>query len=183
MLLIPNGIPIFNTQGLVKYYSGMSKRTGNNVATRWEDGRSHPLPQDYADMLGWDELANLVIKACDTIQDKHQIMIYGENYGQAGSVDFYTRSLGYEPVISFADSYLLWATDSISSRKRFFVYVNDEMGNDVKRLFSQIDSVGSITNKYAREYGTSVYLCRNPRADFPKFWAARARQVKAERFH
>jgi len=29
-------------------------------ANRWEDGKTHNLPQDYADMLGWKELAHLV---------------------------------------------------------------------------------------------------------------------------
>jgi hypothetical protein len=183
ILLVPNGIPIFSTEGLVKYYSEISKKTGNDVATRWESGRNHPLPQDYADMLGWDELANLVLKACDSIADKNQIMIYGENYGEAGSIDHYTRSLGYEPAISFSDSYLLWASDSISSKKKIFIYVNDEMGQDVKNLFAQIDSIGSITNKFAREFGTSVYMCRHPRFDFPAFWAKRVKQVKDERFH
>jgi hypothetical protein len=181
-LLVPTGIPVYNTEGLVKYFDRVSKRTGNTVATRWEDGNAHPLPQDYADMLGWDELANVVIKACDTIVDKKQIMIYGENYGQSGSIDHYTYKLGYDHAVGFTDSYLLWAPDTISHNKKIFVYVNDELGADIKKLFAQIDSAGCITNKYARERGTSVYICRKPIGDFPKFWAWRVKQVKQERF-
>lgn len=30
---------------------------------RWEDGKEYPLPQDFADMLGWKELAAKVDKA------------------------------------------------------------------------------------------------------------------------
>ncbi len=181
-LFIPTGIPVYKTEGLVDYFNMMSKKTGVDMGTRWEDARIHSLPQDYADMLGWDELANLVIKACDTIADKRQIMIYGENYGQAGSIDHFTHKLGYEHTIGFNDSFLFWAPDSITSQKKIFIYVNDQMGQDVRKLFAQIDSVGSITNKYAREYGTTVYMCRNARYDFPKFWAMRVKQVKKERF-
>jgi uncharacterized membrane protein len=182
LLFVPTGIPIYKTEGMVDYFNRMAKRTGSDMGTRWEDGRTHSLPQDYADMLGWDELANLVIKACDTVADKKQIMIYGENYGQAGSIDHFTYKLGYEHTIGFSDSFLFWAPDSITNQKKIFIYVNDQMGQDVRKLFAQIDSVGSITNKYAREYGTTVYMCRNARHDFPKFWEERVKQVKGERF-
>ena len=181
--IVPIGIPVFNTKGLISFFRGIHQKTGVEVATRWEDGRIHPLPQDYADMLGWDELAKLVIKACDTMKDKSQIMLYGENYGEAGSIEHYTRSLGYGPACSFSDSYLLWAPDSISKKKTVFIYINSEMGQDVRNLFAQIDSLGSITNKYAREFGTSVYMCRRARNSFPEFWARRVKQVKAARFH
>jgi len=181
-LFVPTGIPIYKTAGLIDYFSKMSKATGVDMGTRWEDARIHSLPQDYADMLGWDELAKLVIKACDTIADKRQIMIYGENYGEAGSIDHYTCKLGYDHTIGFNDSFLFWAPDSISDQKKIFIYVNDELGADIKKLFGQIDSVGSITNEYARERGTSVYMCRNAIHDFPKFWAGRVKQVKEERF-
>jgi hypothetical protein len=179
--LIPNGIPIFKTEGLVEYYKTMSIKTGNTVATRWEEGRIHALPQDYADMLGWDELYKLVEKACDTVKNRSSIMIYAENYGEAGSIDHYLRPLGYEQAVSFNDNYLLWAPDSISEAKSIFIYVNDELGHDVSLLFAQIDSIGCIKNIYAREQGTTVYMCRNPRTSFPKFWSWRVKQVKAER--
>ncbi|CAN5389602.1 hypothetical protein BH10BAC3_BH10BAC3_19800 [soil metagenome] len=50
-MLFPNKSPdyIVNNSGHKKY--GL---------LRWEDGKDDALPQDYADMLGWKELANKV---------------------------------------------------------------------------------------------------------------------------
>jgi hypothetical protein len=179
--LIPGGIPIMSANNLAGFYAKIPPKMGAEVLLRWEDGKMHPLPQDFADMLGWDELANIVINACDTIRDKNRIMIYAENYGQAGAIDHFGKPFNLPQVISFSDNYLLWASDSIPSGRDLFFYVNNELGGDINSLFAQIDSIGSITNPYAREFGTTVYLCRSPRADFRHFWAMRVKEVKQGR--
>ncbi len=151
---------------LVAYFSKVPAKMGGEALLRWEDGRMHPLPQDYADMLGWDELGGIMIKACDTIQDKKRLMIYCENYGQAGAVDLYGRCHKLPEVVSFSDAYRLWAPDTISHTKDIFMYVNNELGGDVDSIFGKIVIAGRITNPYAREKGTTVYMCREPREDF-----------------
>ncbi len=128
-------------------------------------------------MLGWDELGGIVVKSVDTIQDKKRLMIYCENYGQAGAVDYYGREHGLPEAVSFADAYRLWIPDTISKSKDIFIYVNNELGRDVDSLFANIIVAGSIKNPYAREKGTTVYLCRQPRGDFPAFWHRRVREV------
>ena len=178
--ILPGAIPFMSAPRLVSYFSRISPKMGGEALVRWEDGKMHPLPQDYADMLGWDELGSVVLKACDTIKDKKRIMIYCENYGQAGAVDYCARCHGLPEVISFADAYCLWAPDTISKSQDIFIYVNDELGADVDSIFANIIVAGSITNPYAREKGTTVYMCREPRADFPAFWKRRVMEVKRD---
>jgi len=179
--LFPGGIPFLPARQLAEFYKIVPGKAGNQLLLRWEDGNLHPLPQDFADMLGWDELAGVVISACDSIQQKERILIYADNYGQAGAIDHFGRNHGLPPVICFTDSYLLWAPDSLSGREDMFFYVNEELGTDMVELFSRIDSIGSITNPFAREYGTSVYLLREPRHNFAAFYAERVRAVKSNR--
>jgi hypothetical protein len=174
------GIPIMPAGKLADFYAKIPPNKGSEALLRWEDGRMHPLPQDFADMLGWDELANLVINACDSIADKERIMIYAENYGQAGAIEHYGGPYGLRHVASFSDSYALWIPDSVSIKQDLFFYVNDDLGDDVDSLFARIDTVGSITNPYAREHGTTVFLCRQPRSDFNAFWKSRVREVRDE---
>ncbi len=178
LTVAPGGIPVMKAQALERYFYKIPQDMGGEALLRWEDGKMHPLPQDFADMLGWDELGNIVIKACDTIPDKSRILIYGENYGQAGAIDHFGRRHGLPATTSFSDSYRLWIPDTIPVRKDIFIYVNDELGEDVDSLFTHIDSVGSITNPYAREFGTTVFLCRMPRSDFRSFWEERVKSVK-----
>jgi len=51
-----------------------------------------------------------------------------------------------------------------------FIYVNNELGEEVEELFSDIIEVGRISNPYAREYDTRVYLCREPVRSFNEFY-------------
>jgi hypothetical protein len=178
--LVPGGIPIMPAGKLADFYSKIPPKMGAEALLRWEDGRMHPLPQDFADMLGWDELGNLVIRACDTIADKNRIMIYAQNYGQAGAIEHYGGPYGLPHVASFSDSYALWIPDSVKVNQDIFFYINNELGGDVDSLFIRIDTVGSITNPYARELGTTVFLCRQPRSDFNAFWKSRVKEVRGE---
>jgi hypothetical protein len=176
--LVPAGIPIVPAEKLASYFGNISPKMGGEALLRWEDGKMHPLPQDFADMLGWDELGNIIVKASDTIEDKRRIMIYGENYGQAGAVDHYGQTHNLPPAISFSDSYLMWMPDSVSSNVNMFFYINGERGDDIFPMFERVDSIGCITNPLAREYGTSVFLCRNPGPEFREFFKKKVREVK-----
>jgi hypothetical protein len=72
----------------------------------------------------------------------------------------------------------LWAPDTLAPNVNTFIYINDELGDDVKDLFQDIQPMGGITDTLAREFGTTVYLCRQPKRSFPEFWVARMREVK-----
>jgi hypothetical protein len=176
--MAPGGIPLAKAEKLAAYFSSIPSSTGIDALLRWEDGKTHPLPQDFADMLGWDELGKIVIAATDTIADKDRIMLYGENYGQAGAMDYYCRGHNLPPVASFSDSYLLWLPQSLPPNKDILVYVNDELGEDIDSLFASVTLVGQITHPLARERGTQVYFCSQPRGSFPEFWCSRVGQVR-----
>lgn len=177
-LIVPMGIPVMSAERLAALYSKIPAYMGGEALLRWEDGDMHPLPQDFADMLGWDELAGIVIRASDTIADKSRIFIYAENYGQAGAIEHFGKPHGLPDVVSFSDSYLLWIPDSLSPEKDLFFYINDELGEDVDSLFAHCDSIGSVTNRNAREFGTTVYLCRSPKDNFNRFWSDRVWWVR-----
>jgi hypothetical protein len=180
--LVPGGIPLMSAGKLAAFFEKLPPKMGAEALLRWEDGRMHALPQDFADMLGWDELGNIVVKACDTIQDKNRIAIYAENYGQAAAIDHFGEPYNLPPVASFSDSYVLWIPDSLPSRVDIFFYVNNELGSDIQPMFATIDSVGSITNPYAREFGTTVYLCRSPKQEFRDFFRDKVKEIKEHRF-
>jgi hypothetical protein len=59
------------------------------------------------------------------------------------------------------------------------IYVNDEMGDDVREIFSDIRIIGGITDPLARECGTKVYLCTLPVKSFNHFWMERYPKVKS----
>jgi hypothetical protein len=174
--IFPFGCPILEAPAMARYGKWITTRLGLDGPLRWEDGFVHDLPQDYADMLGWDEMAQKVAKAYHASENPDQCLIYCDNYGEASAVYYARKKLKLPEPYSFNETFLLWAPPHITSNA--MVYVNDDLGDDVKNLFAKIDLVGEITSPYSREKGTKIWLCQAPREDFGALWS---RRLKEER--
>jgi hypothetical protein len=175
--ILPFGIPVFKTAGLIKYFNTVESKYGFDLGRTFEDGSKHSLPQDYADMLGWEELTSLANKAWQMIPDKRSAFIYGENYGQAGAITVIGKKYGLPEAVSFSESFMYWFPEKFDPDITSMVYINDEPGEDIQQLFRKITKIGSITNPDAREYGTAVYLCEDPVRSFNEFWIERTNML------
>ena len=171
--MLPFSLPVYEHEKMEEFSKPMAEFTN-----RWEDGKVHNLPQDYADMTGWKELADIVIDTYKELPDesKKKCSIYAEAYCTAGAILFYGKEHGLPEPISFSDNFLLWAPDSISSE--VLIYVNDELG-DIKQLFGNVCLKGQVDNKYFREDGMQVYVCTQPRDNFPSFYAQKVDELKS----
>lgn len=133
---------------------------------RWEDGRDHALPQDFADMLGWRELAAKVDRAYDQLRDPRHTLVLCDNYGQAGAINYYSRHAGLQAVSMSAD-YIYWfPIDTMEVRHVILVQEagdTDKSREREKRLFRTVALFGEIENPYAREKGTRIYLLKEAR--------------------
>lgn len=173
-VFLPFSLPVLSVPKMVAFCQDRVDE-GIDGPMRWEDGEIHPLPQDYADMLGWEEFAPLVAKAVEQLPENTPYFLYASNYGQAGSIDYYGQAYHLRPCTSFADSYRLWASPETDAE--VLIYINDTLGEDVAALFADIELIGTIGNQEAREFGTHVYLCRSPKSSFPDFWRSRYEMV------
>lgn len=159
VVTLPISLPVLRPEAFVQFYRAI----GLQKFHRWEDGEYYDLPQDYADMIGWQELAGMVGETYEKLTPEQQArcVIMANNYGEAGSVNFYGKKYGLPPVISFHDSYLLWAPESITAD--FLIKIGDS--DNLEALFHQVEIVGRITTPYARQEGTPVYFCAAPKTD------------------
>lgn len=169
-IVLPMGKPIYEPQRLVAYFDKVEKFTGNNAIRRDEDNKYNKLPQDYSDMLGWDELASITASAWNQVIDKEGCIIFCENYGQAGAITILGKKYGLPNPVSFSESFIYWAPRNFKHPITTVIYINDNVGSDVKTLFNSIYKEGAISNSLAREKGTGVYLCTEPLRDFNQFW-------------
>jgi hypothetical protein len=130
--------------------------------TRWEDGQLHEIPQDYADMLGWRELAGLVDSAYTMIDDKAHTLVHCDNYGEAGAINFYGHP--YSEALSMNADYIKWyPLDAYEIRN--VILVSDPFDDDPersreKKFFEEVIFIGEITHPYAREKGCRVHLLK-----------------------
>jgi hypothetical protein len=175
--IVPMGIPLFKAEKLAEYFAYAKNKFGFDMVLRWETGRIHSLPQDYADMLGWDELAAITAKAYDHVQDKQATMIYAENFGQAGAVMVLGKKYNLPDPVCFSESFFYWFPRNPEHEITTFIYINDNLGDDIHNLFADCREIGQIQNPLAREFGTGIWLCTNPHSSFNAFWRQRVRQV------
>jgi len=157
---LPFSLPVYSFEKMEEH----SKKTAD-FTNRWEDGKIHNLPQDYADMIGWNEMAGLVIEAYRQLPEaeKKECVIYADQYCTAGAILFYGKEFGLPEPVCFKDNFLLWAPDSIAPQVLIYVSKHPERITD---KFEKSRSFGEINNKYFRENKTAVYICTGPKTDF-----------------
>ncbi len=167
--IVPLGLPVYYPEGLVRYFDLLENQYGIDMGRRFEDGSIHSLPQDYADMIGWEELTKITSRAYRMV-NPDEVVIFAENYGQAGAISLIGEKYGLPEAISFSGSFQYWIPLNFLPGVTTLIYINDELGDDIQRQFGDIKKIGQISNPHAREFGTTVYLCQNPTLPVNEFW-------------
>lgn len=147
---------------------------------RWEDGKEHPIPQDFADMLGWKELAQKVDKVYAQMPNKGQTLVLCDNYGQAGAINFYSKE-GIRAA-SFNADYLHWFDLSIPYKNVIRVKEAQDGDTEMQKTapyFEKAVVEDSITNPYARERGTVIFGFTGAKIDVNKRVAQEIKEVEA----
>lgn len=136
---------------------------------RWEDGKDHPLPQDFADMQGWEELAQKVDKEYSRLSKTGKTMVLCDNYGQTGAINYYSKA-GIVAV-SFNADYINWIDVNKKYKNVIRVKEASEAGKELKEsgsFFEVSKLIDSITNPYARERGTAIFSLQGAKVNINK---------------
>ena len=160
---LPMTLPIMSPEKLAGYFRAI--HIDQSSVVRWEDHKQHLLPQDFADMLGWKEMAEKTSKIYHTLPDsiKNQTMVYGDNYGEAGALGFYGKKLGLPQIYSDNASYVFWLPENFTYK--YFLFVCDQLPDADDAFFNhwaKREILDSITQKYAREFGAKIVLYSQP---------------------
>ena len=181
LLFLPIALPILPPQQLADLYVKMhAEKTG---ALEWEDLKNHPLPQDFSDMLGWEEMTQKAAKAYNLLNnsEKTDAVIFCNNYGMAGAVNYYAPKYKLPQAYSDNASFLYWLPADLNMKN--FVLISDdpnETEHSFAKGFQSVTLVDSITNKYAREYRDYIYLFKGADDNFRKFFSDKIAKDKAE---
>lgn len=170
-LSFPNKSPEYFIKNPEKY-----KKLG---MLRWEDGKDHDLPQDFADMLGWKELARKTDSVYDLIPNKKETIVLCDNYGQAGAINYYTKK-GIKAV-SFNADYVNWFDLDIQYKNLIRIKNHEVKSTEFQEtspFFQSSAIAGEITNKYAREYKTTIFVFTNAKININKRIEAEIKEEK-----
>lgn len=151
---------------------------GSLGLNRWEDGKEHPIPQDFADMLGWSELATLVDSAYRMMPREGRVLIICDNYGQAGAINYYSSIPELQAHTMNAD-YLYWLDLEQKVDHLILVWEKEEQISDRELdFFAEYQEIGKITHPLAREKGTTVHLLRGAKVDINEVLREEVREEK-----
>jgi Dolichyl-phosphate-mannose-protein mannosyltransferase len=159
IVFIPISLPVAKPEALANYYNVMhTEKTG---ALKWEDLQNHPLPQDFADMLGWEEMTQKMAKAYNSLDsnEKAHTFLFCDNYGEAGAVNYYRYKYNLPVAHSDNGSFLYWMPRNIHLDNLILITDDhEEMQHPFIKNFKSAIVTDSVTNIYARERGTLIIV-------------------------
>ena len=105
LFLLPMGLPILPVDTFIAYEDAL-----HITPTAAENQRLNKLPQYWADMFGWPEMAASMAKVYSTLseEERRRAYILVDNYGEASAINFFGPSLGLPPAISGHNAYFTW---------------------------------------------------------------------------
>lgn len=157
--LSPIVVPMLSPQHFLTYTKTLPFRLPVN---EYSHARA-ALPQWYSDQFGWKEIADEAEVAWNRIppQERGDCAIFGQDYGQAGAVDFFGRAHGLPGALSGDRTYWLWGPRGYSGN---CMIVLGDRKERLQELFEQVDFVGtSADNPWALESQIGVHICRQPK--------------------
>jgi len=180
LILVPSLLPIWEPQKLADFYK--KYKVGKTGLLKWEDQQNHPLPQDFSDMLGWEEMTQKVEKAYSQLspQEKKDVFIFCNNYGMAGAVNYYASKYHLPPAYSDNASFLYWLP--LDKRITNMILVTEDPHEEQHywaKGFQQIVKLDSVTNFYARERGDYIYLFKGADDNFNRFFKEKIEKDRA----
>ena len=128
-----------------------------------ETHKEGPLPQLYADDFGWREMAQVVADAYFKLpaEERKDCAIFGQNYGQAGAIDFFGAKMGLPNALSGHQSYFYWGPRGYTGSCMIV------MGNRYEvlaRKFESVEKVGTVFHPLSMPYEHfDVFLVRKPK--------------------
>ena len=129
------------------------------------------LPQYYADMQGWPELAALVGAAYRSLspEEQEKAVFLAGNYGEAGAIDVLGKPWGLPPAISGHNSYFLWGPRGHDGSVVIRLGGTRE---ELLRLYASVESAGVFDDPWGMPYETrrTLWICRGRKTSLIEDW-------------
>jgi 4-amino-4-deoxy-L-arabinose transferase-like glycosyltransferase len=167
-ILIPLVLPVLPVKQFLVYQAALSKVLPLGSMTTEHHAQS-VLPQTYADMHGWPQLAQVVAGVYDALPlaERSQAVIVVQNYGEAAAIQFFAAQ--QLPVVSGHNQYFLWGTHGYSGN--VLIDVNGDCGRD-RHLFLSAQKAATFDAPYVMPYEDDVpiMLCRGIKRPLAQIW-------------
>ena len=165
-ILAPVAIPVLPVESYIRYAAAIGVEP-----TSGERDKPGKLPQHFADMFGWEEMAATVAGVYRELSPEEQskCAIFGQNYGQAGAIDFFGKAYGLPDAISGHNNYWIWGPGDRDIEVVIIIGGNEE---DHDSFFEECSIRAVHRNEYARSFETNlnIYVCKGLKRPLSETW-------------
>ena len=170
-VVLPLGVPILAPERMARY----ARAIGATTALRTNTGETDRLPQDYADMLGWEAQARAVASVVRALPptDRARAVLVAANYGEAGALDLFGPRYGLPQVVSPAGSFWFFGPGTRPGDVVVTIGVSRE---DLRPLFASVEEAGEVRSPWsvAEERELTILVARGPRRTLQEVWPSLA---------
>ena len=166
-ILAPLAMPVLPVDTYVRYARalGMAPSTPENLEVS-------DLPQFFADMHGWEELARDVSKAYLTVPEAERgtTVALVSNYGEAGALELFARRYALPRVVCTHNSYWFWGVGPTPVTT--FIRLGGDR-KDYLETYGNVSLAGVHTCAHCMPYenNLNIFIARDRREPIESAWA------------
>jgi hypothetical protein len=165
--LLPFALPVLSVPGFIAYSRLLRVQPKGE-----EHHRPAELPQKYADMFGWEEMADRVGRVYRALPEAERAKcgVVADNYGEAGALDLFGAKYGLPPALSGHNNYWLWGPRGYSGE---VLIVLGRGRADLERDFASVTLADSVRCEHCMPYERDlpVWICRGLHVPLREAWA------------
>lgn len=181
--LLPMGIPLLPPAQMARY----AEAIGQTRAVTTNRGTVLPLPQDYADMIGWREQVAEVARVYHALPETERAgaLVLGGNYGRAGALAVYHEEFDLPYPISRHGDFWAWGPEdggwgaangpgapNPSPENPAVIIIVGGSVEELDTLFEEVVEAGRSLRPLGveEEQDVGIHICRRPRESLPELW-------------
>ncbi len=170
ILTAPIALPCLPVETYIDYAKTMG------IAPQTSEGKElSELPQHYADMFGWENMAKTLSKVYASLppEEKEKTVIFANNYGEAGSIEYYSQKYDLPPVIAPHNSFWIWGWDHADKNYKTIIIIDGKKEDHLYSL-ETVEKTATIQCRFCMPYENNlpVYVGRGLKRSFKEIWNA-----------
>jgi len=157
--MAPMATPILPVETFISYSKAVGFIPESNEGLELTE-----LPQFYADMFGWENMARTVSDVYMSLspEERATTIVLGTNYGEAGTIDYYRKKYPLPAVMAPHNNYWFWSEEFENKDITTLIFIQRE-GADPYRFADDVVTADTVKSRYAINYENNrpVMILRN----------------------
>jgi len=163
---VPTIVPVLSVPAFLSYERKMGVEQ-----QKFENQPQGVLPQLYADMFGWQEIAQTVAAYYRTLSPEEQskTAIFANNYGDAGAIDFFGPRYGLPKSIGNHQSYWIWGPRQYTGES--LIVLGEDHEENMQTKCASYSVIGNTKYPLSRpDEWHPIYHCRGLKWNLQEVW-------------